>query len=140
MKILGIDFGLKKIGLALADSEIKIAMPSDIIYYFSKKELIEKIRKIIIEKEVKKIIIGLPLSFDFQETEMSQKVRSFGVMLEKEFSLPIDFQNEMFSSKQVESMEFDAKRKIKSRKPKQFQDVDNQSAALILESYLAGKL
>lgn len=140
MKILGIDFGLKKIGLALADSEIKIAMPSDIIYYFSKKELIEKIRKIIIEKEVKKIIIGLPLSFDFQETEMSQKVRSFGVMLEKEFLLPIDFQNEMFSSKQVENMEFEAKRKIKSRKPKQFQDVDNQSAALILESYLAEKL
>ena len=140
MKILGIDFGLKKIGLALADSEIKIAMPSDIIYYSSKKELIGKIRRIIIEKEIKKIIIGLPLSFDFQETEMSQKARSFGVILEKEFSLPIDFQNEIFSSKQVENMEFDAKRKIKSRKPKQFQDVDNQSAALILESYLAGKL
>ena len=140
MKILGIDFGLKKIGLALADSEIKIAMPSDIIYYSSKKELIEKIRKIIIEKEIKKIIIGLPLSFDFQETEMSQKVRNFGIIIEKEFLLPIDFQNEMFSSKQIENMEFEAKRKIKSRKPKQFQDVDNQSAALILESYLAEKL
>jgi len=140
MKILGIDFGLKKVGLASADSEIKIAMPGDIIYYSEKKELIDKIKKIIIEKEISKVIIGLPLSFDFQETEMSGKVRKFGQSLAEEISLPIDFQNEMFSSKQVEGMEFDLKRKTKTRKPKQFHDVDNQSATLILESYLAEKL
>ena len=41
-----------------------------------------------------------------------EKVRNFGIIIEKEFLLPIDFQNEMFSSKQIENMEFEAKRKI----------------------------
>lgn len=139
MKILGIDFGLKKVGLASADSEIKIALPGDIIYYSSKKELLEKIKKVITEKEIKKIVIGLPLSFDFSETEMSKKARDFGALLEKEFDLPIYFQNEISSSKQIENMDFEMNRKVKNRKPKQIKDVDNRSAALILESYLAEK-
>jgi len=50
MKILGIDFGTKKVGLAFADMNIRIAMPGDIIYYSQKKELIEKIKKIIHER------------------------------------------------------------------------------------------
>lgn len=139
MKILGIDFGLKKIGLALADSEIKIAMPGDIIYYSTKSELLKKIKEVIIEKEIKKIIIGLPLSFDFSETEMSKRVRDFGGLLGKEFGLSIDFQNEISSSKQIENIDFEINRKIKNRKPKQKKDVDNRSATLILESYLAEK-
>ena len=139
MKILGIDFGLKKVGLALADSEIKIAMPGDIIYYSSRKELLEKINNFVAEKEIKKIVIGLPLDFDFSETEMSKKTRDFGKLLEKEFGLPIYFQNEISSSKQIENIDFEMNRKIKNRKPKQKKDVDNRSAALILESYLAEK-
>jgi len=78
MRILGIDFGTKKIGLAFADVDIKIAMPGDIIYFSNKKELMEKIKKINQEKEIVKVVIGLPLSLDFQETEISQKAREFG--------------------------------------------------------------
>ncbi len=140
MKILGIDFGLKKIGLAIADSEIKIAMPGDIVYYSSKKELLEEIKNVITEKEIKKIIIGLPLDFNLLETEMSKKTKEFGEILGKEFNLPIDFQNEISSSKQIENMDFEINRKTKNRKLKQKKDVDNRSAALILESYLAEKL
>jgi putative Holliday junction resolvase len=139
MKILGIDFGTKKVGLAFADMNIRIAMPGDIIYYSQKKELIEKIKKIIHEKEVEEIVIGLPLSLDFQETEISQKAREFGKILEAEINLPVDFQNEIFTTKQAESTDFESRRKIKSRKPIVIRDVDNQSATLILESYLAKK-
>lgn len=139
MRILGIDFGTKKIGLAFADVDIKIAMPGDIIYFSSKKELMEKLKKIIQEKEVIKIVIGLPLSLDFKETEISQRAREFGKELGDETSLPIYFQNEIFSSKQAESTDFEARRKNKSRKPIVIRDVDNHAAALILESYLADK-
>jgi putative Holliday junction resolvase len=118
---------------------IRIAMPGDIIYYSQKKELIEKIKKIIHEKEVEEVVIGLPLSLDFQETEISQKVREFGKVLEAEINLPVDFQNEIFTTKQAESTDFESRRKIKSRKPIVIRDVDNQSATLILESYLAKK-
>ncbi len=139
MRILGIDFGTKKIGLAFADVDIKIAMPGDIIYFSNKKELMEKIKKIIQEKEIIKVVIGLPLSLNFQETEISQKAREFGKELGDEAGLPIEFQNEIFSSKQAESADFESRRKIKSRKPMVIRDVDNHAAALILESYLAGK-
>lgn len=139
MKILGIDFGTKKVGLAFADMDIKIAIPGDIIYYSQKKELMEKIKQIVQEKEVEEIVIGLPLSLNFKETEISQKAREFGRILEIEVNLPVDFQNEIFTTKQAESTDFESRRKAKSRKPMVIRDVDNQSATLILESYLAKK-
>ena len=136
MKILAIDYGSKKIGLATADSELKIAVPHQPISYQNKKELLRKIRRIVQKEEIAKIILGLPLSFSFQETKISEEVRKFGKELEQVIKLPVELENEVLSSKEAESHQEAIWRKVKKRKQRQKIDLDSQAAVVILDGYL----
>lgn len=136
MRFLGIDYGSKKIGLATADSELKIAVPRPAIYYSDRQKLLEEIKKIVEKEGIGKIVVGLPLSFSFQETTISGEVRGFVEELKKNVAVAIEFENEILSSKEAESERSAVFRKIKSRSPKKEIDLDSQAAAIILDSYL----
>lgn len=137
MRFLGIDYGSKKIGLATADSELKIAVPRPAIYYSDRQKLLEEIKKIVEKEGIGKIVVGLPLSFSFQETTISGEVRGFAEELKKNVAVAIEFENEILSSKEAESERSAILRKIKSRAPQKQVDLDSQAAAIILESYLS---
>ncbi len=87
MNYLGIDYGEKNIGLALADDELKIARPFCIV------NNLKQIQKIIKQEKINKIIIGLPKGFK-QETEQTKKTREFA----KNFS-NFEFIDERLTSK-----------------------------------------
>lgn len=122
MRYLGIDYGNKRVGIALSDEQGVFAFPFATIE--NNKKAIDSIKKICSEQEVEKIITGLPLSFKMQETEQTQKVKEFVQKLGKGVDLPIEFENEILTSKMA------GKQGVGK------QNIDESSAALILQGWL----
>ncbi|KKP98718.1 MAG: hypothetical protein US79_C0002G0084 [Parcubacteria group bacterium GW2011_GWC1_38_17] len=122
MRYLGIDYGDKRIGIALSDERGVFAFPFSTIE--NDKKVINSIKKICSEQEVEKIIVGLPLSFSMQETEQTQKVKEFAQKLGKGVDLPIEFENEILTSKMADKQGVGK------------QNIDESSAALILQGWL----
>ncbi len=120
-KYLGIDWGTKRIGLALGDSETKISTPFKVV-----NDLMQVI-KIIKEEDIDEIIIGDPLSMGNNKGEMSNKVNNFIVDLETEINIPIIKIDERLSSQGADALVGDKKTKA-SR--------DAMAAMLILQTYL----
>ncbi|MBD3360155.1 MAG: Holliday junction resolvase RuvX [Candidatus Buchananbacteria bacterium] len=125
MKYLGIDYGDKKIGLAIADSETKIASPYKILT--NSKDILSKISEICQEEDIDKIIIGLPLTLKSSTSKQTKIVLNFIDKLKKIIDLPIIEQDERLSSGY-------AKELIKQMKIKHLDD--DVAAMIILQSYL----
>ncbi len=124
MKYLGIDYGTKRIGIALSDSEGRIAFPKKIISNRGEEKAVEEIKEIVKGEEVSEVIIGIPISLDGRETEITATVRRFAGMLERAVSLPVHLENEMLTTRMVKQPG------IKK------EHIDEAAAALILQSYL----
>ena len=132
MKYLGLDYGEKRIGVAVSDDEGMLAFPKYVEVAFGPerwKVVARNFKKIIDEENIGGVIVGLPLGFSMQETEMTKKVREFAEFLKKELNVEIFFQNEVLTSKEVE----------KSGVVREDM-LDASSAALILQSFLDAKL
>ena len=125
MRYLGIDYGDKRIGIALSDEQGILAFPFATIE--NGKGAIDQIKKICSEQEVEKIIVGLPISFGMRETEQTGKVRLFAKKVGKETGLTIEFENEILTSKMA------GKEGVSRQK------IDESSAAIILQSWIDGK-
>lgn len=142
MKYLAIDYGTTKMGLATADSEMKMAIPRPMFFYKKIEQAINNIKELTKQEGIDKIIIGLPLSLNSQETEISQKIRNFAEILKKEVDISIDFENEILSTQEAVSNQESFLGKIKTRSFKfkiNPKNLDSQSAAIILQSYLNKK-
>lgn len=125
MRYLGIDYGDKKIGLAVSDVGGRIAFPKKTVFNSGDERIIEQIKSFIEEEDVSMVIVGLPLALSGKETEQTKKVLSFADELKKNIVLPIDFENEMLTTRLVE----------KSGGVKK-EHIDEAAAAVILQSYL----
>lgn len=121
MKILGIDYGEKKIGLSL--SEGKLATPLGIEE--NTKNLERKIKDLCQKEEIKKIVIGTA------EGYMAQRQREFGSRIAKACHLPVLFWDETLSSREAIQKMIELGKTRKKRRQE-----DAFSAALILQSYL----
>ena len=124
MRYLGIDYGKKRIGLALSDEEGRLAFPHKTITNSDTSSVAKEVGKIAKKEGVSKIIIGLPITFGGKESEQTKKVKEFGAGLEKLLQLPVEYGNEVLSTKMAE-------RSGSSKK-----NIDTASAAIILQSYL----
>lgn len=123
-RILGIDYGTKKIGLAISDEEQKLAFPKTVepnVWDYVR----DSIRDFILKENISAIVIGLPIGLDGQETELSAEVRKFAEKLKEVFRLPMYFENEVYTSAQVKTAGASPEHKI-----------DASSAALILQTFL----
>jgi len=129
MKLLGIDFGDKRIGLATADDKIRIAFPFKVIFQKSPKQTLEELQNILDEEGITDIVIGLPLSFNFQETNESRKIHEFVLKIREKFTnRNIHEENEILTSKEAEN--------LMGFKKSKDGIIDAVAAALILQSYL----
>ena len=70
MKVIGIDFGLSKVGLAISDPSGIIALPFKVLRYKNKEDLLSELQDISKEKDVNKFVIGYPISMNYKENEM----------------------------------------------------------------------
>ena len=135
MNILGIDYGLKRVGFAVGEQ-----ITNSCSTYFSKKfknrkELVEKIKNLISEWDISTIVIGLPLNMDNSESEMSLEIRNFSKKLEKDINIKINFVDEKLTT-------YEAKQIMKDlNKNKQYIEKNNHglAAKLILDSFMRDK-
>lgn len=132
-KILALDFGTKRVGYAVSDSDETMAFPRDFIAARPEEELLERIQKIVREERIGKIVMGLPLGKENEETAFSKKIRRFGTLLARTVMLSIEYIDEFHSTDEALS-------KIplrKQRLEKGFRDAI--SAQVILQRYIDGK-
>ena len=129
MRILAIDHGDVRIGLAISDEGGMIARPLQIIKHTAKKEDAEKIARIAIENNVEKIVIGLPTDSEGKIGHQANKVKRWAEALKEVTTIPIEFWDESFSSEQVEEMR-------RLRGGKKVEAIDDRAAAFILQNYL----
>lgn len=125
MRILGIDYGTKKTGLAVSDPTETIANPYDVLV--SDKKLISEIKKICEKEKIGKIVVGLPVDYLGKPNLIMDEVQQFVADLKQAVGLPIIMENETLSTQQ-------ATQEIGRDKM-----YDARAAAIILNSFLTHK-
>ncbi|MBD3166440.1 Holliday junction resolvase RuvX [bacterium] len=130
-RILALDWGHKRIGLALSDPGRMLASPLHTLDARPVDGLLRKLRDLITEYDIVQLVVGLPLNMDGTQSDGVLKARELAERL-KDLELPIDWQDERLSS-------FSAEKKLREagRKPSRNKAmVDRAAAAVFLQEYL----
>ena len=131
--ILGIDYGLKRMGLAVSDLSLTIATSYKILYRKELKQDLTELSRIIAEKEIGAFAMGLPLQMNGVEGSIAEEVRRFAKVLEEEFNLPLLLWDERLSSSAVESFLI---KEVDLSRQKRAKVLDASAAAYILQGVL----
>ena len=132
MRILAIDHGTKRIGLAISDENEIIAQPLEYVLAEPFSGFLERLKQIIKDKQVELILLGLPRNMDGSYGPAAAKVQEFASVLKEALSIPIKFWDERLTSAQANRFLLEANVRRKDRKEK----VDKTAAAILLQSYL----
>jgi putative Holliday junction resolvase len=130
--LLGFDFGMKNIGIAVGQELTHTANPLTAIKARDGIPDWEQIRKLLDEWQPQLLIVGLPLDMDGTEQEMTAAARRFGNRLHGRFNIPVEWQDERLTTYEaLDQMGIHSKMDSRRRS-----DVDQLSAQLILQSWL----
>lgn len=135
MRIMGLDFGSKTVGVAVSDAMLTIAQPLEIIRRKEANKLrqtLARIEELIVEYEVKEIVLGLPLNMNDTEGERVTLTREFQEKLERRTGLPVYMWDERLTTVEADNAMMEAGIRRENRK----EYVDKIAAALILQGYL----
>ncbi|HCP08392.1 MAG TPA: Holliday junction resolvase RuvX [Candidatus Moranbacteria bacterium] len=125
-QVLGIDFGKAKVGLALADTETKIAFAYDTIK--NDRNLLVKLLKIIKKEEISKAVIGLPRHALAENEDNDQK--ALGKLLTVNAGIDVEYEEEMFTTKMAQA-------NLKEKGARNLNKLDDKEAAkIILQEWL----
>lgn len=103
-RILALDYGRKKIGMAMADGQARIAEPHDTLERINRNEDMRRLREFVREQGVKQIIVGLPLRLDGSRGEMAEEVERFAARLRKQIGVTVELSDERLTSWQAEQL------------------------------------
>lgn len=131
MKILGIDYGRKRLGLAVCN-ELRVACPRGVILHVASRITLEKIAEVIEDEEIDEIVVGLPKNMNDSLGFMAQEAEKFADSLRCRFPLPVTLWDERLTSWEAERIMLDAGVNRKRREGMR----DAVAAALILQSYV----
>jgi putative holliday junction resolvase len=132
MRILGLDHGSKRIGIAISDELKMIAQPLEFVAAEPLAEVLMRLEELILEKEVEMILVGLPRNMNGTYGPASEKVQEFVATLRGALSVPIKTWDERLTSAQANRCLIQGNVRRDKRKEK----VDKMAAALLLQSYL----
>ncbi len=132
MRILGLDYGKERIGVAICDEMGIVARSLCAIERKGLEKDMAEIKRLAGEFVVEKIVIGYPLTLDGKEGIQCERVSRFADMLEERLSLPVVKWDESLSTKEAEGFLIEADMSRKKRKKR----VDKLAAAIILQRYL----
>ena len=137
MKALAIDYGLKRVGLALCDPEGSMAFPLEAIERTTRQKLFDDLADIIHKEAVQQVVIGLPLGLDGQETETTRMARNFAASLIRRVdeTIGVTLVDERLSSAEAQDRLREAGVKTAKMKCK----LDSQAAVIILETWLRSR-
>jgi putative Holliday junction resolvase len=130
-RVLGVDYGDSRIGLAMSDPIKIIASPFKTILNEGNEKCLQVFQSLIKEKNVEAIVVGLPIGLKGQETVQTKKVREFANLLYA-LKLPIHLEDERLSSVSAEKSMI--QQNIKTGHNKGL--IDQRAAAIILQQFL----
>ncbi len=131
-RIIGVDTGEKRVGLAISDSLQVTSRPAGAV---DAGIAADRIAALAASEEAAEIVVGLPLNMDGSEGESARKAREFASLLEARTSLPVALWDERLTSVQAERLMISADMSRGKRKKK----IDGLAAQLMLQSYLDSK-
>ena len=134
MRILALDHGSKRIGVAVSDELKTFAQPLEYIPAEPFADFLARLRKLLLEKEIDLVLIGLPRNMDGSYGPAAQKVETFVAALRHAITVPIKTWDERLTSAQANRILIQAGVRRDKRKEK----VDKMAAAILLQSYLDG--
>jgi putative Holliday junction resolvase len=132
MRILGLDYGSKRIGVALCDELGLTGQGLTTIVWKNQNQVLNALADLVRNHEVGKIVIGYPLRLDGTEGIQCEKVSRFARLLEARLSLPVIKWDETLSSRTAEDILIE----LRVRREKRKKIVDKMAAGIILQSYL----
>jgi len=131
-RILAVDYGEKRIGLAISDELGITASPLMTLVRRSDEETVRQIAQLASKLRVTQIVVGLPRRTDTQEGEMERKVKAFAEKLRQAVSVPVVLFDERFTTRIAEQVLLEAD--LSRRKRKQVRD--RLAAVILLQSFL----
>jgi putative Holliday junction resolvase len=141
--ILAIDYGQKRLGLALSDENRVASRPYATWTRTNRRRDLARLRDLVRQERVCRIVVGLPLHLDGTPSEMSEEAKRFAARVEKAVGLPVEMMDERLSSWEAqETITASRPGKQSSRRPlgrsaeKQQTPLDKVAAAIILRDYL----
>ncbi|MCR5201603.1 MAG: Holliday junction resolvase RuvX [Lachnospiraceae bacterium] len=135
MRIIGLDYGDKTVGVALSDELYMTAQPLKTIFRDRTNKLrrtYAEIERIIKEYKVEKVVIGLPKKMNNEEGEMCEKVRAFGADVARRTGLPVEYVDERLTTHSADEVLEEGN--VKKERRKHY--IDKIAASLILKTYL----
>lgn len=132
-RIVGVDPGEARIGIAISDEDASIAFPRETIpARGGVPEAVRRVREALADEEVSMAVVGLPLRLDGTEGEAARRARSFGEALGQELQVPIVYWDERLTTVAAER----SLREMGRRGSKQREVVDQSAATILLQGYL----
>ena len=131
-KLMGIDPGKKRIGIAVSDENKMIATPYKTLHKNDYSTFIKEIKKIIHENNIKGVIIGNPINMDGTSSSSSQSAKDLAINLSKDISEPIAMWDERLSSHGA----FNLASNLDINTSKKVKKLDENAAAFILQGVL----
>ena len=135
MRILGLDFGSKTVGVAVSDGLLLTAQGVETIECKDENKLRKtcaRIEELIAEYEITEIVLGLPKNMNNTEGERVEKTKAFGEMLERRTGLPVHYWDERLTTVAAEQILMESGVRRENRKAV----IDKVAAGLILQGYL----
>lgn len=128
MKYLCLDYGKARVGLALGDSDTKIALGKGVLEGLSQNKLIGKIKAIVNLEPIDRVLVGLPINMNGEPTEMTEEVQRFVEKLRSHVKVPVQTVDERLTSQMADRLLIDV--------PTDQRKQDQVAAQIILQSYL----
>ncbi len=122
MRFLGIDFGMKRVGVSITDISGDFALPLDV--FANDKNLLDKILEICLKEGIEGIVMGESKDFSLNENILMESIKNFSAQLEEKTKIPVYFEPEFLTSAEAE--------RLQGKNLKH----DASAAAIILKSFL----
>ena len=138
--ILAIDYGQKRMGLALSDERGMTSRPFAIWTRINRRRDLARLRELVRQHAVRRVVIGLPLHLDGTQSEMSAETKAFAGRVEKALGIPVEMVDERLSSweaKQTVQANNSSAAPRRGAGRKRHTTLDDVAAAVILRDYLA---
>ena len=128
MKILAIDYGSKRVGLAIGDTDTGLALPHKVLEAASAQELYSSLEQVVAEEEIERVVVGKPITLAGRESEQTKISLNFADSLAKYLRVPVELFDERLPSRQADAVTFGAGVPTRGR--------DELAAMFLLQDYL----
>jgi putative Holliday junction resolvase len=126
-RVLALDFGSARCGVAVSDPTGTLATPIDPVLRPASRKGLARVADVVREREVERIVVGLPLGLSGRETSQTKETRAWAKVLAERVTVPVELYDERFTTA------------IASRSGDRRTSEDSRAAAVLLEGYLAAR-